>query len=93
MVKGGRIEQPTAALRRLLEDEAFVFLPVAYDALGARLVERLGFKAVYTGGFVTGSTRCTSEPLLTMDEQVRVAWRCRQCGAVSRRGGWRCWVR
>jgi 2-methylisocitrate lyase-like PEP mutase family enzyme len=55
MVKGGRIEQPTAALRRLLEDEAFVFLPVAYDALGARLVERLGFKAVYTDGFVTAA--------------------------------------
>ena len=67
------MEQRTQALRRLLADEGFVFLPVAYDALGARLVEKLGFKAVYTGGFVTGSTRCTSEPLLTMDEQVRVA--------------------
>jgi methylisocitrate lyase len=50
-----------------------VYVPVAYDALGGRLVEKLGFKAVYTGGFVTGSSRCTSEPLLTMDEQVRVA--------------------
>jgi methylisocitrate lyase len=48
-------------------------MPSAYDALGGRLVENLGFKAVYIGGFVTGASRCTSEPLLTMDEQVRVA--------------------
>jgi len=48
-------------------------MPTAYDALGGRLVEDLGFKAVYVGGFVTGGSRCTSEPLLTMDEQVRVA--------------------
>ena len=63
----------TTALRRLLDKDPFVYVPVAYDALGARLVEKMGFKAVYTGGFVTGSSRCTSEPLLTMDEQVRVA--------------------
>jgi len=61
------------ALRRLLKEEAFVYMPSAYDALGGRLVENLGFKAVYIGGFVTGGSRCTSEPLLTMDEQVRVA--------------------
>jgi 2-methylisocitrate lyase-like PEP mutase family enzyme len=63
----------TTALRKLLEKEQFLYLPVAYDALGGRLVESLGFKAVYTGGFVTGGSRCTSEPLLTMDEQTRVA--------------------
>ena len=63
----------TTALRRLLKRKAFVYMPVAYDALGGRLVESTGFDAVYTGGFVTGGSRCTSEPLLTMDEQVRVA--------------------
>jgi 2-methylisocitrate lyase-like PEP mutase family enzyme len=61
------------ALRRLLRGKDFLFVPVAYDALGARLVEQLGFKAVYTGGFVTGASRGTSEPLLTMDEQVSTA--------------------
>ncbi len=61
------------ALRRLLKEEQFIFMPAAYDALGSRLVEDTGFKAVYNGGFVTGGSRCTSEPLLTMDEQVRVA--------------------
>lgn len=48
-------------------------MPVAYDALGGRLLQSLGFQCVYTGGFVTGASRCTSEPLLTMDEQLRVA--------------------
>jgi methylisocitrate lyase len=63
----------TTALRRLLKKKAFVYLPVACDALGGRLLQSLGFDCVYTGGFVTGASRCTSEPLLTMDEQLRVA--------------------
>lgn len=63
----------TKAFRQLLKAEQFIYMPVAYDALGGRLVENAGFKAVYNGGFVTGGSRCTSEPLLTMDEQVRVA--------------------
>jgi methylisocitrate lyase len=63
----------TTALRRLLKKREFVYLPVAYDALGGRLLQSLGFDCVYTGGFVTGASRCTSEPLLTMDEQLRVA--------------------
>jgi len=63
----------TTALRKLLKKKEFVYMPVAYDALGGRLVESLGYDAVYTGGFVTGASRCTSEPMLTMDEQARVA--------------------
>ena len=47
----------TAALRRLLADEAFIHLPVAYDALGGRLIESTGFKSAYVGGFVTGGSR------------------------------------
>src|SRR5687768_8122797 len=63
----------TTALRRLLKRKEFVYMPVAYDALGGRLLQSLGFQCVYTGGFVTGASRCTSEPLLTMDEQLRTA--------------------
>ena len=63
----------TTALRRLLKKKEFLYLPVAYDPLGGRLLQSLGFDCVYTGGFVTGASRCTSEPLLTMDEQLRVA--------------------
>lgn len=63
----------TTALRKLLKKRQFVYMPVAYDALGGRLLQSIGFDCVYTGGFVTGGSRCTSEPMLTMDEQVRVA--------------------
>lgn len=63
----------TQSLRQLLKEEKFIYMPSAYDALGGRLVEQTGFKAVYVGGFVTGGSRCTSEPLLTMDEQIRTA--------------------
>jgi methylisocitrate lyase len=63
----------TTALRRLLRKNRFVYMPVACDALGGRLLQSIGFDCVYTGGFVTGGSRCTSEPMLTMDEQLRVA--------------------
>jgi methylisocitrate lyase len=74
-MQGGDVDAmtKTQALRRLLRDEGLIYMPVAYDALGGRLVQDAGFKAVYNGGFVTGGSRCASEPLLTMDEQVRVA--------------------
>ena len=67
------MQRTTTALRTLLSDSGFIYMPSAYDAIGGRLIASLGFPAVYTGGFVTGGSRCTSEPLLTMDEQVRVA--------------------
>jgi methylisocitrate lyase len=70
----------TAALRKLLAAERFIHMPVAYDPLGGRLIEHSGFPVVYVGGFVTGGSRCTSEPLLTLDEQVKVA------GDVARAG-------
>src|SRR3954469_13924958 len=63
----------STALRKLLKKKDFVYMPVAYDALGGRLLQSLGFDCIYTGGFVTGGSRCTSEPMLTMDEQIRVA--------------------
>jgi 2-methylisocitrate lyase-like PEP mutase family enzyme len=63
----------TKMLRNLLKEQSFIYMPAAYDALGSRLIQDVGFKAVYNGGFVTGGSRCTSEPLLTMDEQVRAA--------------------
>src|SRR6478672_1447902 len=67
------MQRTTTALRALLSNSGFINMPSAYDAIGGRLIASLGFPAVYCGGFVTGGSRCTSEPLLTMDEQVRVA--------------------
>jgi 2-methylisocitrate lyase-like PEP mutase family enzyme len=42
-------------------------------AIEGRLAEAAGVKVVYTGGYATGASRAISEPLLTMDEQLRVA--------------------
>jgi 2-methylisocitrate lyase-like PEP mutase family enzyme len=67
------MQRTTTALRGLLSNTSFINMPSAYDAIGGRLMASLGFPAVYTGGYVTGGSRCTSEPLLTMEEQVRVA--------------------
>ena len=50
----------SATLRRLLAENHFIDMPVAYDPLGGRLIEKTGFKAAYVGGFVTGGSRCTS---------------------------------
>lgn len=61
------------ALRELLAKEKFIFMPSAYNGLGARLIESLGFKAVYNGGFVTGGSRAITEPLLSLTEQVETA--------------------
>ncbi len=67
------MERATTQLRRLIKTEAFTMMPSAYDPLGGRLVQGTGFKVVYNGGFVTGGSLATTEPLLTMDEQVRTA--------------------
>lgn len=67
------MKRPTTMLRNLLKREKFLYFPVAYYPLIGRLVESLGFKVVYNGGFVTGGSRCSTEPMLTMDEQVRLA--------------------
>lgn len=67
------MERQTTALRKLLETESFLTMPSCYYPLGGRLIKDVGFKAGYVGGFVTGGSLCTSEPLVTMDEQVRVS--------------------
>ena len=45
----------TTALRRLLKRKEFVYMPVAYDPLGGRLLQSLGFDCVYTGGVKSSS--------------------------------------
>jgi 2-methylisocitrate lyase-like PEP mutase family enzyme len=64
---------PTAALRALIKSGTFLHLPSVYDPITARLVQQAGFEATYVGGYVSGGTKTTSEPLLTMTEQVAIA--------------------
>jgi 2-methylisocitrate lyase-like PEP mutase family enzyme len=62
-----------ARLRALLASGEFLYMPSATTPIEGRLAEAAGVKVVYTGGYATGASRAISEPLLTMDEQVRVA--------------------
>lgn len=67
------MQRATTRLRALVKRGQFLELPSACDPITARLAESLGFKTVYSGGFVTGGSSCISEPLLTMTEQIRIA--------------------
>jgi 2-methylisocitrate lyase-like PEP mutase family enzyme len=60
-------------LRSYLKQKKFLHMPAVYDPLFARLVEQSGFECAYVGGWISGSSRCISEPLLTMTEQITIA--------------------
>ena len=60
-------------LRARLNRGETIVAPGAYDPMGARIVQSLGFSAVYTGGYMSGAHLAVTEPLMTMTEQVEVA--------------------
>ena len=62
-------------LRARLNRGETIVAPGAYDPISARIVETLGFPAVYTGGYISGAHLAVTEPLMTMTEQVEVARR------------------
>src|SRR5713226_8647689 len=63
----------TRRLRELIASGDFLYMPSAATPLEGRLAEAMGTPLVYTGGYVSGASRAITEPLLTMDEQVRIA--------------------
>ncbi len=63
----------TRRLRELIAGDQFLYMPSAATPLEGRLAEAMGTPLVYTGGYVSGASRAITEPLLTMDEQVRIA--------------------
>src|SRR5947207_6124176 len=63
----------TRRLRELIASGEFLYMPSAATPLEGRLAEAAGTPLVYTGGYVSGASRAITEPLLTMDEQVRIA--------------------
>src|SRR5205085_8819297 len=72
----------TKQLRALLASGEFLYMPSATTPIEGKLAEAAGAKLVYTGGYATGATRAITEPLLTMDEQVRVAGEVERAVAV-----------
>src|SRR3954462_13739805 len=63
----------TRRLRELLASGEFLYMPSAATPLEGRLAEAAGTPLVYTGGHVSGASRVISEPLLRMEERVRIA--------------------
>ena len=64
---------PRQNLRDRLQRGDTIVAPGAYDPISARVVQSLGFPAVYTGGYITGAHTTITEPLLTLTDQVEVA--------------------
>ena len=63
------------ALRAMLDRKEVILALGAYDALTALIVESLGFKACYMGGWITGAHLGITEPRMTLTEQVsNAAW-------------------
>jgi len=60
-------------LRERLQRGETIVAPGAYDPISARVVQSLGFPAVYTGGYITGAHTTITEPLLSLTDQVEVA--------------------
>jgi len=62
---------PAKQLRENLNRTAMVIAPFVYDALQAKIAERVGFEAVYMTGFGTAAARGFPDlGLLTMSEMV-----------------------
>ena len=64
-----------AQLRQLLARKKPIVAPGVYDPLGLKIVETLGFEVGYMGGWATGAHLMSTEPALTMTEQVDCARR------------------
>jgi 2-methylisocitrate lyase-like PEP mutase family enzyme len=67
------MERASTRLRALFRERSFLYMPAVYHALGGLMAQQAGCDAAYVGGYVTGSTRAVSEPLLTLTEQVETA--------------------
>ena len=62
----------SGTFRDLLGDPGCVVVPAVYDALSARIAERVGFRAVGLGGFLVAASRLGGPDVgqLTMSEMV-----------------------
>ena len=61
-----------AKMRQTLEQGVMVVAPGAYDTPTARLMQQLGFEALYVGGSQTGTVLGTTEPLTTVTQMADV---------------------
>ena len=69
---------PGKKLRDTVATGEMLLMPGCVDPLSARIFEKMGFKALSVGGWMTGAAILTPEPMLTMTEQVDAARRVAQ---------------
>jgi len=67
----------TSQFRRFIESREITLIPGVADALGAKLAERAGFKAVFLSGYAASATLLGAPDvgLLTMTEMAECARR------------------
>jgi 2,3-dimethylmalate lyase len=67
----------TSLLNKYILDEEILMIPVAHDALCARVAERAGFKAIFTAGYANTASLLGKPDvsLLTLTEMVDCASR------------------
>ena len=75
--------EKTSLLRKYILDEEILMIPVAHDALCARIAERAGFKAIFTAGYANTASLLGKPDvsLLALTEMVDCASRI--CDAVN----------
>jgi len=66
---------PGKRMRDLIATGETILIPGAHDPLMGRILQRMGFKALSVGGWMTGAHLVVPEPVMTMTEQVEVARR------------------
>jgi methylisocitrate lyase len=63
----------TKVLRELMAQPGIIVIPGCYDALSAKIAERVGFKMVGLGGFALGASLATTEPLMCLQDVVQAS--------------------
>jgi len=71
---GGREMRKTSLLKKLILDKEILVMPGAHDALSAKIIELVGFKAVTLGGYAASAASLAKPDvsLLTLTEYVHI---------------------
>ncbi len=65
------MKRMTTVLREMLASDEIAVYPGIYDALSAKIAERVGFKMVGLGGYALGAHLGITEPLIGLEDLVR----------------------
>jgi len=71
---GGKEMRKTSLLKKLILDKEILVMPGAHDALSAKIIEQVGFKAVTMGGYAASAASLAKPDvsLLSLTEYVNI---------------------